>query len=130
MPSSACSRALRALHSSPTRRSSDLGFSPVRRTFPSASWPGDSVSASFRLITAVAGVFSRSELLKTRPWRSGMPNVVKYSESTTVRLRSEEHTSELQSRGHLVCRLLLAPAPSELYTLHLHDALPILVFPP
>src|SRR5437660_5126751 len=24
-----------------------------------------------------------------------------------VRLRSEEHTSELQSRGHLVCRLLL-----------------------
>src|SRR5690625_6675899 len=25
----------------------------------------------------------------------------------TVVLRSEEHTSELQSRGHLVCRLLL-----------------------
>src|SRR5690625_6651675 len=25
----------------------------------------------------------------------------------TVYLRSEEHTSELQSRGHLVCRLLL-----------------------
>src|SRR5207253_6763369 len=24
-----------------------------------------------------------------------------------VRVRSEEHTSELQSRGHLVCRLLL-----------------------
>src|SRR5690625_6687163 len=24
------------------------------------------------------------------------------------RMRSEEHTSELQSRGHLVCRLLLA----------------------
>src|SRR5690625_6414053 len=24
-----------------------------------------------------------------------------------VQLRSEEHTSELQSRGHLVCRLLL-----------------------
>src|SRR5690625_6970078 len=24
-----------------------------------------------------------------------------------TRLRSEEHTSELQSRGHLVCRLLL-----------------------
>src|SRR2546429_3151918 len=26
---------------------------------------------------------------------------------TTLRLRSEEHTSELQSRLHLVCRLLL-----------------------
>src|SRR5439155_20297535 len=25
--------------------------------------------------------------------------------STQTRLRSEEHTSELQSRGHLVCRL-------------------------
>src|SRR5690625_6172432 len=26
---------------------------------------------------------------------------------TAIRDRSEEHTSELQSRGHLVCRLLL-----------------------
>src|SRR6266498_559154 len=80
--------------------------------------------------------------------------------------RSEEHTSELQSRPQLVCRLLLekkndgmgeadrlgdcvkypqlvpihlhraclprahpflsnAPAPTEIYTLSLHDALPI-----
>src|SRR6266702_6511304 len=29
------------------------------------------------------------------------------SRSTRRRCRSEEHTSELQSRGHLVCRLLL-----------------------
>src|SRR5690625_5962180 len=27
--------------------------------------------------------------------------------ASTVKERSEEHTSELQSRGHLVCRLLL-----------------------
>src|SRR5207253_10615661 len=27
--------------------------------------------------------------------------------ASLARLRSEEHTSELQSRGHLVCRLLL-----------------------
>src|SRR5437870_7332969 len=27
--------------------------------------------------------------------------------SQVAKLRSEEHTSELQSRGHLVCRLLL-----------------------
>src|SRR5439155_10089436 len=27
--------------------------------------------------------------------------------AVTLRCRSEEHTSELQSRGHLVCRLLL-----------------------
>src|SRR5271166_7022496 len=29
------------------------------------------------------------------------------SRSATSSIRSEEHTSELQSRGHLVCRLLL-----------------------
>src|SRR5215510_3660466 len=87
--------------------------------------------------------------------------------SQRVATRSEEHTSELQSRGHLVCRLLLekkntrrpprivarpvitAPPPTvtkfgplndpispqfffftdttttEIYTLSLHDALPI-----
>src|SRR5690625_1064387 len=33
--------------------------------------------------------------------------VVKQSPSTFYLDRSEEHTSELQSRGHLVCRLLL-----------------------
>src|SRR5688572_18288989 len=39
--------------------------------------------------------------------------------------RSEEHTSELQSQSNLVCRLLHdAPTP-EIYTLSLHDALPI-----
>src|SRR5690625_5092513 len=32
--------------------------------------------------------------------------------------RSEEHTSELQSRGHLVCRLLLENKTSHSYALH------------
>src|SRR6266498_3602235 len=55
------------------------------------------------------------------------------------RVRSEEHTSELQSRPQLVCRLLLEKknkieqiifffndtATTEIYTLSLHDALPI-----
>src|SRR5690625_7441585 len=30
-----------------------------------------------------------------------------FSSDLKLRTRSEEHTSELQSRGHLVCRLLL-----------------------
>src|SRR5437588_640162 len=34
-------------------------------------------------------------------------------------------TSELQSHSDLVCRLLLDPAPTDIYTLSLHDALPI-----
>src|SRR5437588_579405 len=37
--------------------------------------------------------------------------------------RSEEHTSELQSHSDLLCRLL--PSSPTLYTLSLHDALPI-----
>src|SRR5437660_11693497 len=31
----------------------------------------------------------------------------KESPHEIIKIRSEEHTSELQSRGHLVCRLLL-----------------------
>src|SRR5690625_6579939 len=36
--------------------------------------------------------------------------------STTTCSRSEEHTSELQSRGHLVCRLLLAEKSMKQHT--------------
>src|SRR5947209_243364 len=39
--------------------------------------------------------------------------------------RSEEHTSELQSRQYLVCRLLLDTPPPHPSPLSLHDALPI-----
>src|SRR5947209_4877201 len=42
-----------------------------------------------------------------------------------VQCRSEEHTSELQSRQYLVCRLLLDSAATGISTLSLHDALPI-----
>src|SRR5262245_28218055 len=40
-------------------------------------------------------------------------------------MRSEEHTSELQSLRHLVCRPLLAPSTPLPPPLPLHDALPI-----
>src|SRR5439155_25283291 len=40
--------------------------------------------------------------------RSGYQSTIVYQHQSTLKLtRSEEHTSELQSRGHLVCRLLL-----------------------
>src|SRR5690625_5599339 len=35
------------------------------------------------------------------------------AEDLLIALRSEEHTSELQSRGHLVCRLLLEKKKSQ-----------------
>src|SRR5690625_6221259 len=36
-----------------------------------------------------------------------IPSILEYSLRFFLGMRSEEHTSELQSRGHLVCRLLL-----------------------
>src|SRR5439155_26622271 len=39
--------------------------------------------------------------------RTGIPPRVPAPRRRSARGRSEEHTSELQSRGHLVCRLLL-----------------------
>src|SRR5207253_3270567 len=44
-----------------------------------------------------------------RPKRQAMPRPARVSPQPLASLapRSEEHTSELQSRGHLVCRLLL-----------------------
>src|SRR5690554_7535059 len=43
----------------------------------------------------------------TSSWRSCRATPTPCSTSTTRTPRSEEHTSELQSRPHLVCRLLL-----------------------
>src|SRR5690625_6403340 len=38
----------------------------------------------------------------------GQENLMNIPGEELEKVRSEEHTSELQSRGHLVCRLLLA----------------------
>src|SRR5690349_24176237 len=80
----------RALHSFPTRRSSDLCVSRWRRSSSgseASSWFMSSFLTPQRLITARAD----------RDRRPGAARVA----------RSEEHTSELQSRRDLVCRLLL-----------------------
>src|ERR1039458_2010924 len=95
MPSSAAGSE-QDLHSSPTRRSSDLD------------------------------VLARDLL------RTGQGELLIAPADSAVRdlhRRSEEHTSELQSLRHLVCRLLRR-APSKISTLPLHDALPILMFSP
>src|ERR1039458_8908436 len=60
--------------------------------------------------------------------RSAAPHVSPQRRARQFRAaRSEEHTSELQSLRHLVCRLLLTkcPATTKIYPLSLHDALPI-----
>src|SRR5207253_7720586 len=84
------------LHSFPTRRSSDL---PV--TIQSRSEgvlgnlqdiAGGPTGTSF--ITASGSPYEFDEWRYSDLQQNGV-------------IRSEEHTSELQSRGHLVCRLLL-----------------------
>src|SRR2546422_7014659 len=58
-----------------------------------------------------------------RPWRSSAKRCPSGSGESTRTTRSEEHTSELQSRLHLVCRLLLEkkkkhPVATTLFTGH------------
>src|SRR5207253_6348223 len=51
----------------------------------------------------------RAPRCQRRSWlRANFSQPMKVEElAELVHMRSEEHTSELQSRGHLVCRLLL-----------------------
>src|SRR5436305_5002980 len=91
-----CSRHRRHLHSFPTRRSSDL----LRRVLIA----NPKVLAAWEDLTPLA----RNEwicwvlLPKKAETRS------QHIQRVQIRaVRSEEHTSELQSRPHLVCRLLL-----------------------
>src|SRR5207253_9754698 len=55
---------------------------------------------SDRLVFANAAIPGYETWRWAQPWDSNYARVKNY-------VRSEEHTSELQSRGHLVCRLLL-----------------------
>src|SRR5690625_7049097 len=45
--------------------------------------------------------------IKEAAEKSGGKKIYLEEEPKVAAIRSEEHTSELQSRGHLVCRLLL-----------------------
>src|SRR5690625_6787031 len=62
-----------------------------------------------RAISPATSIVLRSRLVthshRCSPWPSG--SCPRTSLTTKSSGRSEEHTSELQSRGHLVCRLLL-----------------------
>src|SRR3712207_6900797 len=52
------------------------------------------------------------------PWRAGGTVAWGVSSALVVRPRSEEHTSELQSRQYLVCRLLLEKKKKRFYSKH------------
>src|SRR5206468_12782630 len=95
------------LHSFPTRRSSDLAY-PLNALFPA---PSDHLGCAGRgSRTCIQSLF-----LKIAICCEGSVSTVGAGTSPTARIsfsscskdRSEEHTSELQSRSDLVCRLLL-----------------------
>src|SRR5207249_9111753 len=100
----ACAAAPGALHSFPTRRSSDLGRAgrrarPVMRTsMRAASWLTGAVLAAALAVCAPARA---REVVRQSDSR------IKAQVEEALKARSEEHTSELQSRFDLVCRLLL-----------------------
>src|SRR5439155_25549120 len=83
------------LHSFPTRRSSDL---PLGLKEGSALFRFGFDPEELRVGSKKERSLDRGE----RRQRAALDFV-----SSELRERSEEHTSELQSRGHLVCRLLL-----------------------
>src|SRR5207253_10621435 len=86
----------RDLHSFPTRRSSDLR--PTVSRSSAACWSAPKA--------ALAAICSSSAWIDTFTAGNAILSLLVKS-LTVLTLRSEEHTSELQSRGHLVCRLLL-----------------------
>src|SRR5690606_40846109 len=87
----------RRLHSFPTRRSSDLA---AMKLGSSIAW----VLAAGCTALAVQPARAQSWEPTGMPIGFNGPTVL-YAD--TVHDRSEEHTSELQSRENLVCRLLL-----------------------
>src|SRR5690625_6351871 len=63
----------------------------------------------FAFVAAFLIIPILTNVLKAFQDPAGNPSTASMTEAmgTGYRSRSEEHTSELQSRGHLVCRLLL-----------------------
>src|SRR5690625_6092749 len=89
----------RSLHPFPTRRSSDLIYIPLPCYH---SFPG--VVGLGRCLIGGSTITLADKFSATKFWHDCRVN------KCTVNApgpRSEEHTSELQSRGHLVCRHLL-----------------------
>src|SRR5205809_1927057 len=88
---------------------------PVRRLVGSASsviatgWPTATLRTSISLTYVTDSMWVRSGSWAT-------PGSQAFTWEPVVRFRSEEHTSELQSRLHLVCRLLLEKKKHASYT--------------
>src|SRR5207244_7727869 len=104
---SVCSdqRPLRSLHSFPTRRSSDLA---ERRLEEMANLAGEASAAVATRVRMAFVLFLGGTRRLTQFASTSRPrDKTEFDYDRLPVDRSEEHTSELQSPDHLVCRLLL-----------------------
>src|SRR5690606_41960827 len=88
-------RVHRGLHSFPTRRSSDLNPADRDRLFDLLVWMNKAMKKSLE-----------GRTYDYRQEQARLENAY-WDDELNFYFRSEEHTSELQSRENLVCRLLL-----------------------
>src|SRR5204863_9129765 len=94
-------------HSFPTRRSSDLSAaSKAAQSGPTQIVTADSAGNLATTTLANLGLASSGDLAAINGRLSGLSSRLDDLSARTGK-RSEEHTSELQSRRDLVCRLLL-----------------------
>src|SRR5690606_39957195 len=100
-------RSHRYLHSFPTRRSSDLGsavkifdIKAGRRNYNDLSAFGNKLAIKLSVVEDIT-------MKLTAAVSTGATTAYLDSVDNLQVGRSEEHTSELQSRENLVCRLLL-----------------------
>src|SRR5690349_21405607 len=122
MPSSADMQ--RRTHSFPTRRSSDLQTKEKLTTRHASKLLELCTKDAFELwLNQHPDEGKKIAELAIEQALARLSKGKKFERKKSSGVRSEEHTSELQSRRDLVCRLL--PTCSEEHTLSLHDALPI-----
>src|SRR5690606_41921974 len=101
-----CSREHRDIQSFPTRRSSDLSHTVTIRAHNVSTGmtdyknPWSQLGVIAQAVTMINNTNRVLSALKVNPERA-------LEELENDWTRSEEHTSELQSRENLVCRLLL-----------------------
>src|SRR5206468_12720124 len=100
-----CDLSLLDLHSFPTRRSSDL-FDPAHMTV-SELQGARKASGRPRKWVPVTGSVETLRMRKDARELTAMRRAAVLAGEIMDFARSEEHTSELQSRSDLVCRLLL-----------------------
>src|SRR3712207_9266185 len=87
-------------------------FLMIRRPPRSTLFPYTTLFRSRQALPQALSSTAPAIAFRDVPWRAAG------ARNAEVRQRSEEHTSELQSRQYLVCRLLLEKKKKDFYTIY------------